>query len=171
MELFNTTVYTKENVLRFQRFNARIFKKAAASTHILFAVLFAMLITGLVYSIVIKGWIFTAIIALGMAVFGRRYYFLYIGPVRKFDQSSFKDARQEYVFRKSGLSATMDGEEKKFSYQQLLAAYETTDAFYLYINKAQAFLVDKSGFTQGTAEELARRLYNGLGPKHYVRVK
>ena len=170
MEIWNTTVYTKEAVLQFQRFNARVFKRSAASTHVVFALLFALLLTGLVFSIAIKGWIFVALIVLGMLIFGRRYYFLYIGPARKFDQSSFKDVKQEYVFRKSGLSATSDGEEQKFYYEQLLAAFETPCAFYLYINKAQAFIVDKEGFTQGSGDELARRLLNGRGPKHYQKV-
>lgn len=170
MEISNTTVYSKQIVLAFQRFNARLAKKLPWSTYALFAVLFALLATGLVYSIVIRGWIYLAIIVVGLIVFGRRFYFLYIAPERKFDKSSFKDNSQSYVFRKQGFSV-VDGEnEMKRRYEDVLRVYETPEAFYLYFNKGQAFIVAKDGFTAGTAEDLRRRLTEKLSAKRVVSV-
>lgn len=171
MEIENTTVYTKELVMRFQRFNARLVKSAPWSTHFLFALLFAMLTVGLVYSIIIRGWLFTALIALGMVIFGRRYYFLYIAPARKFDSSSFRDSEQRYVFRKQGFSAASGDDEMKKKYDEVRICYETPEAFYIYFNKAQAFIVSKNGFTSGSAAELSRRLGDALGAKRFSTIK
>lgn len=48
-------------------------------------------------------------------------------------------------------------------YDKLLCAYETP-------NKAQALIVDKSGFTQGNAEELAGLLKQKLGSRYYTTI-
>ncbi len=163
MELENTTVYTREQVLRFQRFDARIFKAFPAGSHIIFALLFILLACALAYSINAHRWLFTALFAFAIALLGRRYYFLYIAPARKFDDSSFKDLKHKCSFRDSGAKLDANGSEQEFYYDKLLCAYETP-------NKAQALIVDKSGFTQGNAEELAGLLKQKLGSRYYTTI-
>ena len=163
MELENTTVYTREQVLRFQRLDARIFKAIPAGSHIIFALLFILLACALAYSINAHRWLFTALFAIAIALLGRRYYFLYIAPARKFDDSSFKDLKHKCSFRDSGAKLDANGSEQEFYYDKLLCAYETP-------NKAQALIVDKSGFTQGNAEELAGLLKQKLGSRYYTTI-
>ena len=163
MELENTTVYTREQVLRFQRFDARIFKAIPAGSHIIFALLFILLACALAYSINAHRWLFTALFAIAIALLGRRDYFLYIAPARKFDDSSFKDLKHKCSFRDSGAKLDANGSEQEFYYDKLLCAYETP-------NKAQALIVDKSGFTQGNAEELAGLLKQKLGSRYYTTI-
>ena len=163
MELENTTVYTREQVFRFQRFDARIFKAIPAGSHIIFALLFILLACALAYSINAHRWLFTALFAIAIALLGRRYYFLYIAPARKFDDSSFKDLKHKCSFRDSGAKLDANGSEQEFYYDKLLCAYETP-------NKAQALIVDKSGFTQGNAEELAGLLKQKLGSRYYTTI-
>lgn len=163
MELENTTVYTREQVLRFQRFDARIFKAFPAGSHIIFALLFILLACALAYSINAHRWLFTALFAIAIALLGRRYYFLYIAPARKFDDSSFKNLKHKCSFRDSGAKLDANGSEQEFYYDKLLCAYETP-------NKAQALIVDKSGFTQGNAEELAGLLKQKLGSRYYTTI-
>ena len=163
MELENTTVYTREQVLRFQRFDARIFKAFPAGSHIIFALLFILLACALAYSINAHRWLFTALFAIAIALLGRRYYFLYIAPARKFDDSSFKDLKHKCSFRDSGAKLDANGSEQEFYYDKLLCAYETP-------NKAQALIVDKSGFTQGNTEELAGLLKQKLGSRYYTTI-
>ena len=163
MELENTTVYTREQVLRFQRFDARIFKAFPAGSHIIFALLFILLACALAYSINAHRWLFTALFAIAIALLGRRYYFLYIAPARKFDDSSFKGLKHKCSFRDSGAKLDANGSEQEFYYDKLLCAYETP-------NKAQALIVDKSGFTQGNAEELAGLLKQKLGSRYYTTI-
>ena len=114
MELENTTVYTREQVLRFQRFDARIFKAFPAGSHIIFALLFILLACALAYSINAHRWLFTALFAIAIALLGRRYYFLYIAPARKFDDSSFKDLKHKCSFRDSGAKLDANGSEQEF---------------------------------------------------------
>ena len=163
MELENTTVYTREQVLRFQRIDVRIFKAFPAGSHIIFALLFILLACALAYSINAHRWLFTALFAIAIALLGRRYYFLYIAPARKFDDSSFKDLKHKCSFRDSGAKLDANGSEQEFYYDKLLCAYETP-------NKAQALIVDKSGFTQGNAEELAGLLKQKLGSRYYTTI-
>ena len=163
MELENTTVYTREQVLRFQRFDVRIFKAFPAGSHIIFALLFILLACALAYSINAHRWLFTALFAIAIALLGRRYYFLYIAPARKFDDSSFKNLKHKCSFRDSGAKLDANGSEQEFYYDKLLCAYETP-------NKAQALIVDKSGFTQGNAEELAGLLKQKLGSRYYTTI-
>ena len=163
MELENTTVYTREQVLRFQRFDARIFKAFPAGSHIIFALLFILLACALAYSINAHRWLFTALFAIAIALLGRRYYFLYIAPARKFDDSSFKNLKHKCSFRDSGAKLDANGSEQEFYYDKLLCAYETP-------NKAQTLIVDKSGFTQGNAEELAGLLKQKLGSRYYTTI-
>lgn len=163
MELENTTVYTREQVLRFQRFDVRIFKAIPAGSHIIFALLFILLACALAYSINAHRWLFTALFAIAIALLGRRYYFLYIAPARKFDDSSFKDLKHKCSFRDSGAKLDANGSEQEFYYDKLLCAYETP-------NKAQTLIVDKSGFTQGNAEELAGLLKQKLGSRYYTTI-
>ena len=149
--------------MRFQRFDARIFKAFPAGSHIIFALLFILLACALAYSINAHRWLFTALFAIAIALLGRRYYFLYIAPARKFDDSSFKDLKHKCSFRDSGAKLDANGSEQEFYYDKLLCAYETP-------NKAQALIVDKSGFTQGNAEELAGLLKQKLGSRYYTTI-
>lgn len=159
----NTTVYTKKAVLDFQRFDARMFKSVAWGTHAVFFMLFAIALAVAVYSVTAGGYILFAISIACMAWLGRRYYFLYIAPARKFDDSSFKDLKHKCSFRDSGAKLDANGSEQEFYYDKLLCAYETP-------NKAQALIVDKSGFTQGNAEELAGLLKQKLGSRYYTTI-
>ena len=168
MELENTTVYTREQVLRFQRFDVRIFKAFPAGSHIIFALLFILLACALAYSINAHRWLFTALFAFAIALLGRRYYFLYIAPARKFDSSSFINLRHEYRFRDSGVTMSINGHEQSYDYDKLLCAYETNDCFYLYSNKALALIVDKAGFDKDGSNRLGALLSERLGDKFKI---
>ena len=100
-DIMNTTVYTKKAVLDFQRFDARMFKSVAWGTHAVFFMLFAIALAAAVYSVTAGGYILFAMSIACMAWLGRRYYFLYIAPARKFDSSSFINLRHEYRFRRN----------------------------------------------------------------------
>jgi hypothetical protein len=51
-------------------------------------------------------------------------------------------------------------------YDGLVTAVESTDDFYLFVEKNQAFLVQKKDFTVGDPAELANRLAELLGPQY-----
>jgi hypothetical protein len=56
----------------------------------------------------------------------------------------------------------------KMKYSLLHKVYETNDHIFLFINAVQAYLVDKSQITNGTAEELGVLISKHLTPKKYI---
>ena len=167
-DIMNTTVYTKKAVLDFQRFDARMFKSVAWGTHTVFFMLFAIALAAAVYSVTAGGYILFAMSIACMAWLGRRYYFLYIAPARKFDSSSFINLRHEYRFRDSGVTMSINGHEQSYDYDKLLCAYETNDCIYLYSNKALALIVDKAGFDKDVSNRLGALLSERLGDKFKI---
>ena len=70
----------------------------------------------------------------------------------------FKKTSLEYVFTDqkimvSGKNETTN-EQTELHYTDLVAVKQTKKFIYLYINKVSALVVDKSGFTSGSAEKL-----------------
>lgn len=73
------------------------------------------------------------------------------------------------IFTKNGLTRTVKSEEgglpetTNVNYSSLLKAVETSHDFYLYISPAQAVMVDKEYFTNGTPEDLRAVLTDKMG--------
>ena len=171
MEIINTTNYDKDTVLRFQRFNARIAKRIPWSTHALFALLILSVLAGTYFAVRSHAWLYLVVLALALYVFGRRFYAIFIAPEKKFDQSSFAGLSQRYVFLKNCFTVCVNGKEDRAYYNRLFDVWETPDAFYLYANAGQAYIVSKAGFEQGTAEALAAHLRGRVEPKKYKVAK
>ena len=66
-----------------------------------------------------------------------------------FDDESFEVVNDHAVGK---------GKRSTFRYAALLRTVEDKDAFYLFIRKGQAFIVGKSDFAVGSADELGSRL-------------
>lgn len=95
-------------------------------------------------------------------------------PLRAYEK--IKDRANEYAFNQETIEIEnhrpMVNTHVSYRYAGLMKAYERKDAFYLFIDKRQAFLVSKSGFTQGSVDELRTLLINQLGNKfHYPSSK
>jgi len=54
----------------------------------------------------------------------------------------------------------------KISYLRLYKVYETQKYFYLYLTKKYSFIINKDGFTQGTAEEFSSFIKNKMWIKY-----
>lgn len=99
--------------------------------------------------------------------------FCYV-PLRIYEK--VKDRANEYAFNQETIEVEnhrpMVNTHVSYRYAGLMKAYERKDAFYLFIDKRQAFLVSKSGFTQGSEDELRVLLINQLGNRfHYPNSK
>lgn len=171
MDIINTTNYDKDTVLRFQRFNARFVKRIPWSTQALFAFLTLSVLVGVFFAVYGRAWLYLGILVLALYVFGRRFYAIFIAPEKKFEQSSFAGLSQRYVFLKNCFTVCVDGKEERAYYNRLFEIWETPDAFYLYANARQAYIVSKAGFEQGTAEALAKHLRARVEAKKYKAVK
>lgn len=52
-----------------------------------------------------------------------------------------------------------------YTYDMFLNAYETSDYFFVYLNKLNAYVINKAGFIKGTAEDLRILLTSKYGKK------
>lgn len=69
-----------------------------------------------------------------------------------------------YISEKNNYTAKNNIE---YPWEVLFKAVETSDSFYLYINKVQAFIVGKDCFTSGTPAELHNLLAQKLDPQKF----
>lgn len=81
----------------------------------------------------------------------------------------------KFVLDDDALSMTQAGAiasgTSTMRYDALYRAYETKNAFYLYISPLQAYLLTKKDVVKGTPEELRALLQSKLPPKKYVICK
>ncbi len=86
--------------------------------------------------------------------------------------SKMKDMANDYIFRDEDFTATTDSEEYKgdsvVRYSLLEKVMETSEYFFLFQNKRSVFLVDKTTFEEGTAQELRKKLFPILGKKYII---
>ena len=86
--------------------------------------------------------------------------------------SKMKDLTNEYVFSDDGFTADCNSEEYKgkseVKYSLLIKAFETKRYFFLFENKRQAFVVDKSTLENGTAEEIREKISAVIGKKYVL---
>lgn len=59
----------------------------------------------------------------------------------------------------------------KFKYFALHRVFETSDFFYLYVNKENAFLVSKKAFSLGTQEDFSKFIKNKCRLKYKLKTK
>lgn len=57
--------------------------------------------------------------------------------------------------------------DMEFAWEMLFKAIEVDNSFYLYINKVQAFIIDKSGFSEGSPSDLHAILAERLPAKRF----
>ena len=79
--------------------------------------------------------------------------FLYKKGVTK--KSITKEKIFKYYFYDNYFKIRDNLDFDKISYFRLYKVYETKKYFYLYLTKKYSFIIDKSGFTQGSAESFS----------------
>lgn len=170
-DIKNTTKITKKMYLHYYGFTIRKSFRIMFSYVFLFCflvvMLFALSSLDKTHSSINKiVMIIIAAIILAVLMTG----LFYITPLRAYKK--IKDFTCEYMFGADGIEAKSSRPEvntnANYHYNAIVKAYEFRDAFYLYIDKRQAILVNKNGFTQGNAEELRAVLKEKIGIKFRV---
>lgn len=86
--------------------------------------------------------------------------------------SKMKDIGNSYTFHDEYFTAATDSEDYKgdsiIKYTVLEKVMETGKHFFIFQNKREVFLVDKSTLEDGTAEEIRGRLQPVLGKKYII---
>lgn len=75
----------------------------------------------------------------------------------------------EIIFNESGKYA--EARDTRFSYGMIHKAVENETAFYIYVNKMQAYIIDAKGFSIGSRRDLHDLLINKLGNKKFRYAK
>lgn len=154
MELIfkNITKYSKEVYEDFLIFHTkRNFKKYIGYTFIIIFILFYLLIC----SIMVKNW--KALSLIVIAMFVSAFYKIFLQKkIVKDEMESDKITEEkefEFDFYDNYIIIKQDNEEEKIKYRKLYKAFETDNYFYIYINKDNAFILNKNGFVVGKEKE------------------
>lgn len=117
------------------------------------------------------------LLLLGFVImWGLLLYLYFIVPKRQYKAAvaKMKDLKNTYTFTDDSITVSSNGDgysgSSEITYEKLYRAAETNEYFFLYINKRQAFVVDKTTFVGGSADELTARLTSVFGKK-YIRCR
>lgn len=105
-------------------------------------------------------------------------YLFFINPkviYNSFIKKYTKNAAVKFEFNKKYFKITIKNDkgetEKRQNYIDIFKAYETNQCFFFYVKRNEAYIMKKSGITQGTAEEITEILYSEMGAKFIRKVK
>lgn len=170
-DLCSTQALVRHSMFRFKRTSP---KKVLIILAVIYSVLFgtAMTMAYLAYDYhAFRMFLFVFIIVWGLMLYT---YFIVPRTQYKAAVAKMNDLKNTYAFTDGGIAVSSNGDgysgSSEITYEKLCRAAETNEYFFLYINKRQAFVVDKSTFEGGTADELTARLVSALGKK-YMRCR
>jgi hypothetical protein len=166
----NTTTYSKKLYDQFTQFHNKKF----SLSYDLFTIFILIL---LVYCLIvtIKNKIFFLAILFTLTLIGFLVYrvfspmFLYKKEVSK--KAITKEKTFRFYFYDKSFKIREDLKYDTIYYFKLYKVFETKNFFYLYFNKKYSFIVDKSGFTQGTAEEFSKFIKDTMWLKYSAEDK
>ncbi len=69
------------------------------------------------------------------------------------------------IFNESG--KYVEARDTQFSYEAIHKVEENETAFYIYVSKMQAYIIDAKGFNMGSRHDLHRLLLDKVGSKKY----
>jgi hypothetical protein len=105
-------------------------------------------------------------------------YLYFVLPVTGYKKarSWAKGIRLIYRFGEDDFTLKTDNTENsdfvddaKLKYNIIFRIYETDKAFYLYLSKAQAFIISKSDIIAGSVDDLRELLVKNTPPKTYIK--
>ena len=155
----NKSVYTSEVYAEFLRFHNRRYNFSYWAYTVIWAiVLFFCIIVAFGSQMRIQGVLITAILVCFVGYRVIRPKFI-VERELKSDKVSEKSANT-FSFYDSRIGIANANGKFSYKYIMLRRVFETDSFFYLYVSKENAFLIDKKGFSLGTAEEFSRFIRN-----------
>ncbi|MBE6734493.1 MAG: YcxB family protein [Ruminococcaceae bacterium] len=113
------------------------------------------------------------LLCLMVFLFLMQFFMYFILPrIRYNAMLKMKGIENEFVFMDDGVRISSKSEdyngEGEIKYSMLFKVYETSDYFFLFQNKNQAFVVDKSTIESGYAGDIRNKLVSVLQNKYIV---
>ena len=144
----------------------QMFKKADPGKRMIFwSVIYGAIIAVLIWELIAFGPESKIIFMLGvlMLVLLLGCYLYYLLPKIQYKaMAKLQDAENVYTFGDETLKVFTNGGEysgaSEMEYSVLVRVYETSRYFFLYQTKNQAYIVDKSTVTGGSAEDIRNKL-------------
>lgn len=100
------------------------------------------------------------------------YVYFIIPKISFAAMKNMQNTENEYIFSDNSVKITSKSSEyngeANIEYTLFVKVYETSEYLFIYQTKNQAFIVDKSTVTGGTAEEIRERLSSCLGKKYII---
>lgn len=98
-------------------------------------------------------------------------YFL-LPKIRYNSFARMKDITNEYTFCDEVLMITTKAAEYngqgEIKYSLIVKVYETTKYFFIFQNKSQVLMIDKSTIVGGTADEIREKIQGAMSRKYIV---
>jgi len=170
----NATTLDYQTFLRFQYFHARLVKRFRFSSLIYYIIMVPLDLYLLIASFSMQedGLSVLGIMLAVILVFS--FFSSYIAPRYSFKRVFSENRLDSYTFTRTTVHIVSNGAgqdgEKTLSLGSLRKVYETPYAFYLYINRQQAYIVSKTGFADDaglpTLREILRNAPKGLIVSH-----
>ncbi|MBQ2943097.1 MAG: YcxB family protein [Ruminococcus sp.] len=143
-----------------------MFKKAnPKKSIILWTVIYAVLIAVIALELILIGYDFLLVVLLCVSAFlilYRLYMFFLVPLIRYKNLGIVKGAVNEYIFTDDLLTVKTTGKEYNsegaFRYIVFLRVWETSEYLFIYPNKRQAYLVDKSSVSDCELELIREKL-------------
>ena len=161
----NSTQYSENLYNEFAEFHSAKF----SLKYDLFTIFILILLLYCLISTILNGIYFLSIIfAITLFIFG---FYRFFGPIKFYEKESTNTSITDtqtfkFYFYDRYFKIRNNSDYDKLSYLKLYKVFETKNFFYLYFNKKYSFVVDKSGFTQGTPEEFSKFIKNKMWLKY-----
>lgn len=83
----------------------------------------------------------------------------------KTDKRFASPVEAEYMFSEDSFSYAIGANQGSMEYKLLYKVYESNDFFYLFVNRMEAYIVGKDGFTSGSPEQFRNFMMSKMGKK------
>ncbi|MBQ3005583.1 MAG: YcxB family protein [Clostridia bacterium] len=125
---------------------------------------------GIVYNF---KWFMILFIIISLWLIASGFWVYYFFPKIQYNSMlKMKNFRDEYFFSDEAFIDTVSNEEynerTEIRYSMLFKVYETSQYFFIFRNKIEAYVVDKSTIEGGTAEDIRNKLSEVLKDKYYI---
>ncbi len=166
----NSTQYSKKLYDEFTRFHN---EKFSFSYNIFTIFILVLLIYALI--VTMKNKIIFLAIVFALSILGFSTYRFFSPMMFYKKEVSKKSVTKEKIFKfyfydkyfkiRDNLNYDI------IPYFRLYKVFETTNFFYLYFTRKYSFIIDKAGFTQGTAEEFSKFIKDKMWIKYSMHEK
>ena len=162
----NTTQYTPETYAKFLEFHSVKYNFSYKLGWIYFICFIIFIVLYQIkYNKNFKSFII--IIAVLAIFFAIKFIYPKLKIKKEFKSSKISNS-ENFIFRfyDKYFKIHSNGKYSIIYYHSIYRVYDTDDFFYLYLNKDKSFLIDKTGFSIGTAEEFSQFLKNKYKKKY-----